>query len=353
MFQVLLLRVVISKEEARRVQLSQVPETVDALIDLIKEKLQLQGDFSLQFEDPDFQNALCNLSDISELPDSRAVLHIQWKKGSWHAENDSQSLGSISSLDTVSMSSSESQENILSPGYLRSLLAWPDPFPIPALSLDVELKLRRGNEAYEKTKISIDVSRDMKIEILDKIAQSAFDIKAYPEHGEIESIASTLILKYPCLKEPGKGKGYEGWLVSIRNKLNNYRAKLREAGCSEVSVNKKRRVDGGTTKYTLKRARRGEVNYVPQHPQQQDDASLEEQRLLLVEASKKAQLDRSLVREKMDLTFSLRRREIVEEQPMVVEVQNRWPALFFKEQVSVCSSVPLFFMCVMFILNSL
>lgn len=226
MFQVLLLRVVISKEEARRVQLSQVPETVDALIDLIKEKLQLQGDFSLQFEDPDFQNALCNLSDISELPDSRAVLHIQWKKGSWHAENDSQSLGSISSLDTVSMSSSESQENILSPGYLRSLLAWPDPFPIPALSLDVELKLRRGNEAYEKTKISIDVSRDMKIEILDKIAQSAFDIKAYPEHGEIESIASTLILKYPCLKEPGKGKGYEGWLVSIRNKLNNYRAKL-------------------------------------------------------------------------------------------------------------------------------
>lgn len=120
-----------------------------------------------------------------------------------------------------------------------------------------------------------------------------------------------------------------------------------------MSVNKKRRVDGGTTKYTLKRARRGEVNYVPQHPQQQDDASLEEQRLLLVEASKKAQLDRSLVREKMDLTFSLRRREIVEEQPMVVEVQNRWPALFFKEQVSVCSSVPLFFMCVMFILNSL
>lgn len=59
------------------------------------------------------------------------------------------------------------------------------------------------------------MSRDMKIEILDKIAQSAFDIKAYLDHCELESIASALILKYPCLKEPGKGKGYEGWLVSI------------------------------------------------------------------------------------------------------------------------------------------
>lgn len=124
------------------------------------------------------------------------------------------------------MSSSGSQANSLSLRCLRSLSQWPDPFPIPALSLDIELKLRKGNEAYEKTQFGIDVSRDMKIEILDKIAQSAFDIKAYPEHGELESIASALILKYPCLKEPGKGKGYEGWLVSIRNKLNNYRAKL-------------------------------------------------------------------------------------------------------------------------------
>ncbi|XP_008293416.1 uncharacterized protein LOC103367225, partial [Stegastes partitus] len=173
----------------------------------------------------------------------------------------------------------------------------------------------------------------MKIEILDKIAQVAFDIKAYPDHDELESIASALIIKYPCLKEPGKGKGYEGWLVSIRNKLNNYRAKLREAGCSEVSVNKKRKPNGDETKYTLKRAKRGEVNHVPEHPEQHDDASLEEQRVLLVEASKKARLDHSFIREKMDLTFSLRRREVVEEQPMVMEIQERWPALFFKEQI--------------------
>lgn len=86
----------ISKEEAWRVQLSQVPETVDALIDVIKEKLQLQGDLLLQFEDPDF----CNLSEISELPLDRAVSQPE--------EYDSQSLDSISSLDTVSINSSGS-----------------------------------------------------------------------------------------------------------------------------------------------------------------------------------------------------------------------------------------------------
>lgn len=60
--QALLMRVVISKDEARRVQLSQVPETVDALIDVIKGKLQLQGEFSLQFEDNTFskmQSVIC------------------------------------------------------------------------------------------------------------------------------------------------------------------------------------------------------------------------------------------------------------------------------------------------------
>ncbi|XP_063043739.1 uncharacterized protein LOC134438082 [Engraulis encrasicolus] len=35
----------------------------------------------------------------------------------------------------------------------------------------------------------------------------------------------------------------------------------------------------------------------------------------------------------MEMTFSLRRREIVDDQPMVIEVQDRWPALFFKEQI--------------------
>ncbi|XP_062410761.1 uncharacterized protein LOC134101179 [Sardina pilchardus] len=75
------------------------------------------------------------------------------------------------------------------------------------------------------------------------------------------------------------------------------------------------------------------TNPSPDHPNDQDEASLEEQRLLLVEASKKARLDESLIKEKMDLTFSLRRKEVVDKQPMVQDLKDRWPALFFKDQI--------------------
>ncbi|KAK3528939.1 hypothetical protein QTP70_014163 [Hemibagrus guttatus] len=35
----------------------------------------------------------------------------------------------------------------------------------------------------------------------------------------------------------------------------------------------------------------------------------------------------------MELTFSLRRKEIVQDQPLVSTIKQRWPGLFFEEQV--------------------
>lgn len=52
------------------------PESVEQLLDELWEKLELEGDFSVQYEDPDFENALCNLIDMEELPVEKAVLHI-------------------------------------------------------------------------------------------------------------------------------------------------------------------------------------------------------------------------------------------------------------------------------------
>ncbi|XP_034021378.1 uncharacterized protein LOC117505951 [Thalassophryne amazonica] len=282
--------------------------------------------------------AICH---ISELPPDRAILHIKWTGHSAYQDplDISQSLGSISSLDTASLSSSKGPSPAASPSpspaastNLRSVSEWPSPFPFPALSLDVELKLRKGNEAYEKTNKGIDVTRDIKTDILDNISHPVFDIKAYPQPHELASIAFALITKYPCLREVD-GNGYDGWLGSIRNKFNNFRAKLRLAGCSEVSLNCKRKADGGTAAYTLKKAKRGEINHFPEHPNQQDDSSLEQHRKLLVEATKMAKIDEKFIKETMEMTFSLRRREVVDDQPMVIEVQDRWPALFFREQI--------------------
>ncbi|XP_034557898.1 uncharacterized protein LOC117825987 isoform X1 [Notolabrus celidotus] len=328
----LLLRVNINPKLIRKVQLTKRPESVEQLHDELREKLELEGDFSLQYEDPDFENALCNLIDIVELPAEKAVLHIVW-----NSDDKSPSQASISSLDTASISSPSSSHSTSSivQTILRSASEWPSPFPVPSFAYDVELKLRKGNETFQKTGKGLSLTRDAKMEILDKLAQEMFALKAYPDKSQIESVASELICKHPCLTEPGSGTGYDGWTTSIKYKLGNYRAKLRQAGCHEVSVNRRRGRSEDPDKggFSLKKPKRGEVNHLPDHPENFDDDTLEDERCVLVDETKKKQKDMELISQKMELTFSLRRKEIIEVQPMVMEIQERWPALFLEEQI--------------------
>lgn len=328
----MLLLVKISPRMSRKVALPEVPELVEEWQNILKEKLQLQGSFTLQYEDSDFNNALCNLIDIHDLPPELAILHILWDETTPLVQQESDSVGSESSLDTASVSSRESlpSPSAFIRNYMRSVSEWPSPFSIPSFSYDVELKLCKGNEEYERTKKGIALSRDMKIDILDKIAQAVFEVKAYPDQDQIGSVASALISRHPCLRELGSETGCEGWKTSIKYKLGNYKSKLRQAGCTEVSINQKKRSreDDGIS-HSLKRAKRGEINHVPDHPENYNDDSLEDERLVLVEEFKKKNKNIALIRQRMKLTFSLRRREIVDLQPMVSEVLERWPALFY------------------------
>lgn len=321
---------------SRKVVLPQIPESVEELQGILREKLQLQGSFTLQF-DPAFNNIPCNLCDIQELPPERVILHILWDEPPIQVaqlESDT-----ASSLDTASLPSTSTESPQTPSAFIRSNLQsaseWPSPFPIPEFSYDVELKLRKGNEAYEQTKKGINLTRDMKIDILDKIAKAVFEVKAYPEPFQIETVASALITKHPCLQEPSGETGYDGWKSSIKYKIGYYRSKLREAGCAEVSINRKRssNEDDGAGS-SLKRPKRGEMNHVPDHPDDHTDDSLEDQRLAMVEELKKRNRNVALIKQQMELTFSLRRKEIVEVQPMVSEVRERWPALFSQSQVS-------------------
>ena len=79
--------------------------------------------------------------------------------------------------------------------------------------------------------------------------------------------------------------------------------------------------------------KQGEVNHVPDHPESYTEEDLEDLRSSLVEAMKKKNKDMEFIRQKMDVTFSLRRMQIVEMEPMVSEVLERWPGLFLEEQV--------------------
>lgn len=65
----LLVRVIVTEADIRKVELKTKPDTVDVLIGSLKDALHINYNFSLQFKDPNFDNELCNLTEISELPE--------------------------------------------------------------------------------------------------------------------------------------------------------------------------------------------------------------------------------------------------------------------------------------------
>ncbi|XP_034538945.1 uncharacterized protein LOC117812354 [Notolabrus celidotus] len=116
--------------------------------------------------------------------------------------------------------------------------------------------------------------------------------------------------------------------------MGNYRSKLRGLGCPELDVNslQKKRANEKTPAKNVKKARKGEANYLPPHPLGETKESLEQQRLDLLSEVKKRN-NSNIIGEKMERTFSTRRQEVVTLAPHVSDLKERWPALFLPEQI--------------------
>ncbi len=70
------------------------------------------------------------------------------------------------------------------------------------------------------------------------------------------------------------------------------------------------------------------------NPVGQTDRSLQKEKDALQEEMKERHFSMAIVDSKMELTFSLRRKEIVDEESLVADVLKQWPALFLEDQVS-------------------
>lgn len=336
----MLLRVIISPQDIRKFRLDSVPDSVDGLKLVLKNKLQLSHSFDLQYEDKDFQD-FCNLTCVDDLPKDKVTLKVNFCSAvSSDSSLDNLSLGLPSSPSTSSSVSSHSES------FAGRSQPWPTVFPLPTFSYDVELRLRQGNDAFRKDGTRLSISRDMKSEILDKIAEAIYSFKAYPVNEEFESVAIALIEKHPCLKEPGSTSGWYGWKISLKFKMGNYRQKLRDAGCQELKVNSEKRGPGDTRgkRNKVKKPRRSETNFLPDLPQGRDPKNLEEDREKMAQEMRKTIPNLAFIDDAMNATYALRRQEIVEEEPPVSEMKVRWPALFTERQVK-CVCIFVGFVC--------
>ncbi|KAM9366239.1 sterile alpha motif domain-containing protein 3-like [Symphorus nematophorus] len=111
--------------------------------------------------------------------------------------------------------------------------------------------------------------------------------------------------------------------------MGNFRQKMRVAGSSELRVNA--RASGSSKR--LKRATKSEVNFLPDFPEGKAQSDLDTERLAMVSEMKKRKVDWKQIGEMMSDTFALRRKEIVEDEPLVAQVKDRWPALFSERQI--------------------
>ncbi|KAL7874520.1 hypothetical protein SRHO_G00054900 [Serrasalmus rhombeus] len=113
------LRVILDDENAEKLILPSRPETVNDLIFEVKNKLELTYDIRLQFQDPDFDNALCNLVNMEDLPSKATIKIVRL------VEYD---LSSTSTDETVMLS-----DNTDSPDRLSR---WPEVFVVPTFSYE-------------------------------------------------------------------------------------------------------------------------------------------------------------------------------------------------------------------------
>lgn len=113
--------------------------------------------------------------------------------------------------------------------------------------------------------------------------------------------------------------------------MANYKTKMRNIGCPEVTV-KNKSSDEYLPAKNVKKPRKAEVNYCPSHPTGETDESLEDVRVELLKDIRQRN-SASHVREKMSKTFSYRRKEVVHSSPTAGEFKARWPALFHIQEV--------------------
>uniref|UniRef100_A0A3B4U491 PB1 domain-containing protein n=1 Tax=Seriola dumerili TaxID=41447 RepID=A0A3B4U491_SERDU len=325
-----IMRVIVSEGDIRKLTMTTRPNTLEDLIGWLKGTLQENYNFVLQYQDPDFNNELCNLEDVSELPDKptiKIIPMIELVPVTKPVEQPSLCSDASSLADTEILSSSSLDRSV----------PWPEVFEIPKFSVDVEYRLRQGNLLYLRDGTYLKVTKELKHDILEKLAEVIYAFDAYPKKEDLAAVAQALVETHPCLKEAGSPSGCVGWKNSLKFKVGNYRAKMCKLGRLDVTVNSGKRgrysTNGDPPNKDIKKPRKGEINFLPQYPEGLDDRNLEAARQVLVNEMMKAKPNGSLIKKEMDMTFALRRKEVVTDKPAITQIVQRWPALFSESQV--------------------
>ncbi|XP_057182997.1 uncharacterized protein LOC130549715 [Triplophysa rosa] len=123
-------------------------------------------------------------------------------------------------------------------------------------------------------------------------------------------------------------------MYSLKYKMGNYRTKLRSLGFPEVTCNsfKNKRPNDRTPAKNVKKARKGEMVFLPCYPAGIAKDQQEVDRNQLIEESKKR--DSTAIKDLMCRTFAHRRHDVISLQMSIKDIKDRWPTLCNVSQIS-------------------
>ena len=265
----------------------------------IKTSFGLQQDFRLQYQDADFGNDFINLSEISEINDKATlkVVYLYTLNLQSYTEADAmtrQPLAVQSSTDSLSISSvdMDNTDPASSPGSSASprRLVWPSVFTVPiVLAMRLKCNCDKADADCCSSGTLLSPSPKLKSHILEGLSEEIIKFKAYPTDSDLNDVAEALVKKHPCLREQGSFNGCSWWKISLKYKMANFRTRLRGLGCYEVTINslKNKARDKCQAALNVKKLRRAEVNYCPQHQKGETTDTLENERIALLSEIKK------------------------------------------------------------------
>ncbi|KAL2089328.1 hypothetical protein ACEWY4_014016 [Coilia grayii] len=354
------LRIFFNEDDARKITLAPgLPNTLEDLVSEIKTIFGLSQPFRLQYRDSDFGNEYVNVVAIRDIQD-KATLKVVFLSSDENSPSISVSTPPCSTSTPVHLATSScspgtsgnpynspsqcsfsSDHSISSADTLvidpvpQPRPSWPSLFTVPHFSYCAEVQLETANGEFRAHGTLLNPPPKLRMDILEGMAEEIFKYTAYPSDAQIEEAADVLVHKHPCLRQRGSHGGHEGWKLYLKTKVANFRTKLSNIGLPEVTVNslKNKRKGQDKAAANIKKTKKAEVNFFPSLPSGETTDSLEEEWVALLTEVKKRN-NEAVIKQKMQKTFSYRRKEVVQDAPPVYNFVSRWPALFTVSEIN-------------------
>lgn len=200
---------------------------------------------------------------------------------------------------------------------------WASPYKIPVHRFSFSLR----NQLQKKAQLNWALRKELK----DILVDDLLSFTAYPSKAQRDEVCSAVLSQFPHLREP-IGSGFDGLSQSMKDRLKSARRDMADDVLEIKEVKRRKPMNCPTT---LKKPKKGEINWQPNYPEGEDEASVDRHIEFMLKESKKSPhcQDSVVVSSKMDITFAARRQMINAKCP-IPQLRDRYPLLFSKNQIT-------------------